>query len=330
MRLLVLLLLLGSSPAFSFPENVRLGYPSCSVCHVSPIGGGVLTDYGKGTELEYLSSFGYAEPDGPKWLDTGWDIRLLHLMEKSPEGDSFQRILMQSQSEVAVHLSDQITVDASYGMYGAALKYPVQVPTISPTYYLKLTPRPWYTVRVGRFSLPYGLQIPDHTANIRGGLWFPANSQRDSLELSLFSSIGEVSFANFDVDSNSYSGLVSLFVGGSSKVSISGLLSPSGYSVGSSAIAGWSKSTYSLHEVDIKDDGKAYSYLIYNLLGHELYRGIHIRLTHEKTWDDIDSPNKYNISLQLFPVNSIEILGAIENYERPKTTTYSLMTHIFL
>jgi hypothetical protein len=290
----------------------------------------VLTEYGTKTAAEYLPVYGYAGLDDADWIDTAWDVRLLHLMEKDPEGDKYQRIVMQSQTEVAIHLSDQITIDTSYGMYGYPIKYPVKSPTLFPTYYLKLNPRPWYSLRVGRFDLPYGLHIPDHTANIRSGLGFTPNSQRDSLELSFFHELGEVTVANFDLDPGNYSGIVSVFVGRSSKISLSGLLSSSDSYLGGSASVGWTRQIYSLHEVDSKDDRKTYSYLSYNLVGYEISRGVHFRLTHEKTWDEQDSPNKYNFSLQLFPVNSIEVIGSIENYERPKATTYSLMTHIFL
>jgi hypothetical protein len=214
-------------------------------------------------------------------------------------------------------------------MSGKPLKYPVKGKTDFPTYYLKLTPKPWYIIRVGHFDLPYGLHIPDHTANIRAGLWFPPNSQRDTVEAYFSSEYGEVSIAKFTLDDSNYSGIASIFIGKSSKASISGFISPDGYSFGSSAIVGWSHQFYSLHEADLKDDGEAYSYLIYNQIGRELTRGFHVKLTHEKTWNETDSPNKYIVSMQFFPIQNLELLGSIENYERPKATTYSVMTHIF-
>src|ERR1700750_3042760 len=32
------------------PNMIRLGYPPCASCHLSPQGGGLLTDYGRGID----------------------------------------------------------------------------------------------------------------------------------------------------------------------------------------------------------------------------------------------------------------------------------------
>src|SRR5215212_4582251 len=45
-----LLVFAVTSPAFATPNMIRLGYPSCASCHISPQGGGLLTDYGKGID----------------------------------------------------------------------------------------------------------------------------------------------------------------------------------------------------------------------------------------------------------------------------------------
>lgn len=326
---LIFAALVVSTGAFSFPENIRLGYKSCSSCHVAPTGGGVLTDYGSATATEYLSAFTFSTPQETKWIDVGTDVRTIHVLEKETESDSYTRILMQAQTEMALHLSEQITIDAAYGYYGLPIKYPIKQKSTGPVYYLKLAPRPEYSLRIGHFDLPYGLHISDHTANIRQGLWFPPNSQRDSFEISIYSELIEVSLANFDLAATNFSGIASLFVGRLSKISVSGFVSSDGYSLGASAAKGWTRAFYSLHEIDVKDDLKAYSYLAYNLLGYEFLRGIHLRATHEKTWDDKKSPNKYNLALQIFPLDYMEVLFSVENYERPLATTYSLMTHIF-
>jgi hypothetical protein len=40
----------GLRPAFGLPNMIRLGYPNCVSCHVSPQGGGLLNQYGKGID----------------------------------------------------------------------------------------------------------------------------------------------------------------------------------------------------------------------------------------------------------------------------------------
>ncbi|MFM8315618.1 MAG: hypothetical protein ACKOA8_15160, partial [Deltaproteobacteria bacterium] len=46
---------LSSSLALSYPEFIRHGYMNCTSCHVSPTGGGALTEYGRSLSDEVLS-----------------------------------------------------------------------------------------------------------------------------------------------------------------------------------------------------------------------------------------------------------------------------------
>ena len=43
-------MLLTAMPLFALPNMVRLGYPNCVSCHVTPQGGGLLNTYGKGID----------------------------------------------------------------------------------------------------------------------------------------------------------------------------------------------------------------------------------------------------------------------------------------
>ena len=43
-------LVLLAAPASATPNMIRLGYPTCSSCHLSPQGGGLLTNYGRGID----------------------------------------------------------------------------------------------------------------------------------------------------------------------------------------------------------------------------------------------------------------------------------------
>src|SRR5215510_1649696 len=45
-----LLVLAGFAPAYALPNMIRLGYPNCVSCHVSPQGGGLLNAYGRGID----------------------------------------------------------------------------------------------------------------------------------------------------------------------------------------------------------------------------------------------------------------------------------------
>lgn len=48
-KLAVVGLTLGS-PLLGLPNMIRLGYPNCLSCHVSPQGGGLLNTYGRGID----------------------------------------------------------------------------------------------------------------------------------------------------------------------------------------------------------------------------------------------------------------------------------------
>ena len=50
MKCAALLLLTGSIPAFALPTMIRLGYPNCVSCHLTPQGGGLLNEYGRGID----------------------------------------------------------------------------------------------------------------------------------------------------------------------------------------------------------------------------------------------------------------------------------------
>ncbi len=37
-------------PASALPTMIRLGYPNCATCHITPQGGGLLNAYGRGID----------------------------------------------------------------------------------------------------------------------------------------------------------------------------------------------------------------------------------------------------------------------------------------
>src|SRR5450432_3431034 len=47
---LALLQFAALRPGFALPTMIRLGYPNCSSCHISPQGGGLLNPYGRGID----------------------------------------------------------------------------------------------------------------------------------------------------------------------------------------------------------------------------------------------------------------------------------------
>ncbi len=65
-------------PAAALPTMVRLGYPNCASCHISPQGGGLLNLYGRGID-QAQSLFGGSEyqPSENRWIrDLNWGGRV--------------------------------------------------------------------------------------------------------------------------------------------------------------------------------------------------------------------------------------------------------------
>src|SRR5205085_7542172 len=68
---------LSSTPALALPTMIRLGYPNCSSCHISPQGGGLLNAYGRGIDqAQSLLGGDYKNWDN-KWVEAlSWGGRI--------------------------------------------------------------------------------------------------------------------------------------------------------------------------------------------------------------------------------------------------------------
>ncbi len=192
--ILTMAALFFSGFALSYPENVRLGYAACTSCHVSPSGGGILTEYGRMTQSEFMSTWtptkGFESPTFGVLPDQnvvmiGGDTRYLF---RTIDSD-FRRVFMQADFEVGINFSEQIAAVKSFGLYNIPTDYSRPIPPIqSLRQYLLLKPSKYMSVRLGEFVPAYGIMVPDHTANIRNGINSPARAG----ELSLVSEYGEL------------------------------------------------------------------------------------------------------------------------------------------
>src|SRR5476651_1283047 len=95
--------------AFGYAEMVRHGYVNCTACHISPSGGGVLTDYGRALSKEILSTTSLNEEERlayffktPKWLQLGGDFRAISIEQHTGTSLTELYIPMQRDIEAAV------------------------------------------------------------------------------------------------------------------------------------------------------------------------------------------------------------------------------------
>jgi hypothetical protein len=74
-RLLVFYLL--AQPAMALPTMIRLGYPNCSSCHISPQGGGLLNLYGHSIDQAQSAFGGEYTPSDQPWVKAlSWNGRI--------------------------------------------------------------------------------------------------------------------------------------------------------------------------------------------------------------------------------------------------------------
>lgn len=177
-----------SSVGSAFPELTRFGYNSCTACHVSPSGGGLLTSYGRSLSSEVLSTWGTEKDAGLFWRTVerealekyflvGGDLRGVQVHRENANVKDGRFIKMQADLEFgfnAEHWGGAIAI--------GELEKEAWQPN-ARTYYGFWRPRDELTIRGGRFLPNYGLRLPDHIAFTRSFLGFGLDGIRDDAEV---------------------------------------------------------------------------------------------------------------------------------------------------
>jgi len=188
MRIFLALVLLAPAKALAFPEMVRHHYVNCNTCHVSPGGGGLLTEYGRGMSGEVLSSWsmenealflhGALKPGKmPEALNVGGNLRFLQAHRETRQVREGRYILMQSSLEAAL-TAGPLTAVAAFGepdalnhVHGAFTRF-----------YLLGNLTETVQLRAGRFLPAFGLNVPHHILSTRQPLGFGSQGGRDAVE----------------------------------------------------------------------------------------------------------------------------------------------------
>jgi len=173
---LLVVLLAAHGAARAYPQfQLSTGNNRCSVCHISPVGGGLLNEYGRSESGDTISQFGgngaflYGVYDEPTWLKLGVDLRGAALGKKV--NDDPEYFLFPMQGDTYVNLKA-----GSFSLYGVVgPRAQVRPPRDSVLerfgsreYWLMWRPKStgWYA-RAGRFFAPFGLRSQDHTTYVR-------------------------------------------------------------------------------------------------------------------------------------------------------------------
>lgn len=165
---------IGVEPASAYPQFQFSTYNTrCDLCHYSPSGGGLINGFGRDESADTISSMG---GDGgflhglwqpPEWLQLGVDLRGAALAKSNSEVPQY--LLFPMQGDLYTRLAvGSISVNATVGLRGAARAPRASAldRIISREHYIMWQKSEMY-VRAGRFMVPYGLRLQDHSAYIR-------------------------------------------------------------------------------------------------------------------------------------------------------------------
>lgn len=193
--LISIALMFASFQAAAFPELTRHGYTQCTACHLSPSGGGVLTQYGRQLSEEVLSTWSYkgegqflhgalkSDPADKGFL-FGGDVRAIQVHRKTSTVETGRFFLMQANLDVA-YQHDKFAAMISVGQIEKPMSGRVQGNFDATKYYVMYNATDSLAIRAGRFYPQFGLNMPDHVLVTKQGIGFLPQLQYDTLEASM-------------------------------------------------------------------------------------------------------------------------------------------------
>jgi hypothetical protein len=177
-RMLVCVAIVVVAPAIAhaFPEiALRSDTPWCGSCHVSPGGGGLLTEQGRDEAASSLSRGGdgrvfHGAIDVPEWLLLGGDFRVAGLVKddaRATERLELAAFPMQADLRFGARFGS-VALVANAGLRGSTRGYDDSPRSyvVSTEHYALWSGSELY-VRGGRFFPVQGLRLPDHTLYVR-------------------------------------------------------------------------------------------------------------------------------------------------------------------
>jgi len=167
-----------ATTALALPTMIRLGYSSCTPCHLAPQGGGPLNTYGKGIDEAQSLRAGEYKPRDSKLVQTlSWhgrmaqDVRLTAPVRwtwpaHQPSNTSFQgRLQYRNYTQLPAGFAAHVTVTGeSDSVPRPDVPYDPSARSSSPFVNIALLRyklRPSLEFAAGRDQLPTGINVPD-------------------------------------------------------------------------------------------------------------------------------------------------------------------------
>jgi hypothetical protein len=157
-------------PVSAMPNMIRIGYPDCQSCHLTPQGGGLLTTYGKGVDL--TQSLRPEELKGPPEFGEdvfgsrlNYDARLSLGIERNPPANAAYGFNVSLRAAVGLMPNHRL-------VYGTNISAPTlsraragsSVNVAVNRLYWLYQPKEGLSFAFGRDELPTGLGLPEAQA----------------------------------------------------------------------------------------------------------------------------------------------------------------------
>jgi hypothetical protein len=161
--------------AVAYPQFQLSRDQTCTACHVSPAGGGMLTENGLAvagsiSQWEMAPEFFYGKVPTPSWLALGGDVRAASGYVQSPE-KLLAAFPMQAEIYGRAVLGSGLSLYVNAGAREAQTGNEAATHAWSREHYLMWQQQPDDTaglyVRVGRFMPVFGLRLVEHLTYIR-------------------------------------------------------------------------------------------------------------------------------------------------------------------
>lgn len=358
---------LFSTSAWSFPENVRHGYFSCTACHVSPSGGGVLTPYGRALSAELMSTWGTPKTAGflftdvenekinPPWFRAQALLRGVQTRRNTPTVDQARFIPMQADLEVGVDLEKfAVILTGGFRAKPGATTSDLNE-FFSRKHYVLYRFSDAIVARAGKFIFAFGLNGPDHITATRRGLGWDQGSETYNLEANYFlekstTTLTLVSKSPEENNIQKISGIAlnqSFFVGGDSRLGFSGF--SGSQEIYERIVYGpyltWAitkqvflDSEFFLQDKKIKSSSAhEKGYATFHRLGWEISKGIIPFTQFDRSFlndsDDTSRFDSYGVGLQWLPYPHFEttaFLGKEKAASQPENDLWWLMFNLYL
>lgn len=330
MKFLFFLLLLLTERGHAFPEMIRHGYFNCTACHVSPSGGGVLSEYGRSLSKELLSTWGqegeekflYALLPESESIRLGGDIRGIQTYLDNPAVRTGDFFWMQSDLEAALTIQKWI-LDVTAGTQGGPVATPKKDTFLSRRHFVGYKFTDEWTLRYGRFLTNFGWNQANHTMVTERNLGFDQGQEPYNTEASYLGEKWNAYFTHMNGRPDDAT------QDGERGIAISGSLSIlEKNSIGISALDGKTNSgghrqlagiygLIAIHEKvffqfeydhqwrqpNLATEQKGV--VTYNRINYEAVRGLHLYGLHQIRYLDYHTPRNrmdaYGLGLQFFP-----------------------------